>query len=250
MLTIAATIAGSARRALGQILALHRTQRHKINWLLAGILRILALTLAARPAVTTYSLEDLEKLAKATGLFRDVASVVAVSVAGLWSYYVSAKGRTFAPRAKLQIALHDISSHHGAAIIRFTVTNIGRTKLSSLKGRARYFIGEGTSQGTIFIPMYLDKDVLRHYREPGTSLILEPGDEINIDTPLLIKDFSQALLLVKSVFEVNDRRAYKENAIFASITLELPQERRRNLMSPIAEVKKLFGSEPELSTPK
>ncbi len=201
-------------KTLKRLSSLYLAHQRAVNWFLAGTSCVLALIFAGRPIARIFDSRDLDKLLNATGLLRDTASIVAITVAGLWSYYVFVRGRTFAPRARLQVNLREVSSDHSAAIIRFALTNIGRIKLSSLKGHALYFTGERTSNGIVFKPVDLDVDLLKHYRGPCTSLMLEPGGEINIDASLVIKDFPRALLLVKSVFKVNEQRTYKENAIF------------------------------------
>jgi hypothetical protein len=158
---------------------------------------------------------DIDKLGKFTQLFLNIISILAIFAAGLWSYYVFLRGRTFKPRAKIQITLQEVSGLHSIAIFRFRVENIGGTKLSSLRGQAQFFVGETKDDKIVFIPIFIDEDILRNYRVvPDEFLSLEPGDEINIDTPILIKNFAKSILMVKSVFEVNKGRVYKENSIF------------------------------------
>ena len=51
------------------------------------------------------SKDDLDPMVKVSSLIRDFVYVSGIIIAGTWSYYIFIKGRTFEPRAKLEIRL-------------------------------------------------------------------------------------------------------------------------------------------------
>jgi len=185
-----------------------------INWILVGIFFTFISVLLFQILIYDGFVQNVEKVSKISSVFRDIFYMAAICVAGLWTYYIFIKGRTFEPRARLSISLKDLSDANALAIIRFTITNIGKVKLSSLKGQARYFIGKEDQYGIIYAPYFIEEDLLRNYRERYEDTVLEPGDEINIDTPLIINGINNSLLMIKSIFEVSEYRFYKENCMF------------------------------------
>ena len=193
--------------------------RNKINLLLLGILSILVAVYYLRK-YPGYVPTDIDRLSKTASLLRDFLNIFGIIIAGLWSYYIFIKGRTFAPRARLSINVKEVSPTHQMAIVRFKIENIGKTKLSPLKGRAQYFLGHVDKDQIVFCPFYGDSNLLQSYHEADESLILEPGDEINVDTPIFIGNTPNALLMVKCIFEVSEHRSYKENSVFCLNTSE------------------------------
>ena len=191
-------------------------KKHKkvLNYVLVGIFILLSGTYVIQTYIYDLLLQNADKLSKISSLLRDAFYMLAIFIAGLWTYYIFIKGRTFEPKAKLVIGLKDLLKEKNIAIVRFTVINIGKVKLTSLRGQARYFLVNSDQQGILYIPYGIDVDILRNYREFNEDIVLEPGDEINIDMPLLVKGVENSALMVKSVFEVSESRAYKENTVF------------------------------------
>ena len=192
----------------------YRKHRVTVNRVLLSVLVILLCAMLFRMFAYDALVNNSSDISKVSTILRDFFYMSAISIAGIWSYYTFVKGRTFEPRAKLAVSLKEVSSKKDLAIFRITITNIGKVKLSSLRGEARFYLGAKDKYGVIYAPYYIEPNVLRNYYNPNIDLILEPGDEINIDTPLIIDGVSNSMLMVNSVFEVGESRIYKENSMF------------------------------------
>ena len=203
----------SARSLLNASSTWCRPHLRSLNRVLLLCMCLLAVAVVGRAMTGARGAAEPVELDGMLAPIRDIVSVGAAIVAGISSYYVFLRGRTLQPRAAVRITLREVSVAQCVAIVRFNIRNIGRIRLSLLEGQSSCSRGEVGAGSVKFQPMHHDSDILRSYRKTGELLELEPGDEINIDTPIVVRDAPKALILIRAVFTVN-KREYKENAIF------------------------------------
>lgn len=164
-----------------------------------------------------------EVFSKWSALLRDLVYITAIIIAGVWSYYVFVRGRTFQPRLRLAITRKDIvACRDPMTIVTFRFENIGKSKITEFSVQADFFgiafQKEGEGQTSTLIDHIAD--LLKPYREHASDIILEPGDTLTVDAVLpnhnnveaenIADSDGWAVLKVHAIVEVARGRKYQE----------------------------------------
>jgi hypothetical protein len=162
-------------------------------------------------------------ISNVTTILRDLVSVLAIILAGVWTYYVFIRGRTFQPRLDVTVTLKNPPNCViDIGIVRFTLKNIGKTKVVPVRGSASFLWGEVSDGVVKYTPAFVNDDLLGDYRLKEPEIFLEPGDNMNIDVPLNIGDapmnsgnsFPNVVLVkIHSQFWAGKKRRYQDISV-------------------------------------
>lgn len=154
---------------------------------LAGVIVFLLVLPWARMWLPAYltTLDDAEGLVKVTAyssMVRDLFYIMAMVIAGAWSYYLLVYTRTLKPCCLLDIELIDVvRNHRDVVVLRLKVTNTGRVRIRPVAARIIFSVGHYASECIVFEETDRINNVLLDHYGPEEMVHLEPKDEVSLD---------------------------------------------------------------------
>ncbi|OHB62352.1 MAG: hypothetical protein A2Y76_00280 [Planctomycetes bacterium RBG_13_60_9] len=200
--------------------------------LLAHILSLKGVSGPLMATILGNFLAKHEQMLPLVGLAKDVILTGATIVAGIWSYYVFIKGRTFRPRLSINVRMHYVCGRRrDVAVVRVSIRNEGRTRIRPALAQAAFSYGILSENGVVeFRPFHVVENMLDEYYRRTERFALEPQDEMHIDVPvplsltmgseLLTQDTTIGIHVKIKVWDIG-YRCWQENAILQTSVSEV-----------------------------
>jgi hypothetical protein len=165
---------------------------------------------------------NLEYASKIASILGSIFNIFAISLAGIWAYYLFIKGRTFTPKIKVDIFLQHWG-RTGVAIVRTKIVNSGKVRIRPLYAKLKAYSAKMESGEIEYVFFKEIENILMHHiEERNETLYLEPQDEVSVDIDIpvsgLVSDYGSVnshQILVKVYFVDSKYHVWKHYTILA-----------------------------------
>lgn len=214
-------------------IVLHRFRNNltSINRLFAGIFVVLLIRIVIKGnLVGSFAFRDAwflflkyhYALTNITTILSDLFSIVAISLGGVWTYYVFVKGRTFTSKIKIDLKLEDNGHPENKVVILKTrITNEGKTRVVGIETRLELNYGQLKDGKISFEHLCTVEDLIATCWDPSGKCWLEPDQEMNLALAVwtaevlpLNSEITSSLMMAKLDFRDTRNTRWRETAIF------------------------------------
>lgn len=238
-----------AKNFLNKAYSNYASNQRKVNWILFAVLLLVytfyllnAFLFQGQYGIFIQNLIwKYDRILVFSSIVRNIAYISAIAFAGAWTYYAYIRGRTFQPRLMINIKLIDMcGQNNDVAIVRFTVTNIGKVKVAPLQGCATIQYGYLDNGEVKFSLIEKVEDIFKYYYENENDLFLEPESKVNIDWAIVCLAIRNSgskenngvhILMVKAEILVAKKRLYQEITLFNIMSRKRRLENESNIKS-------------------
>jgi hypothetical protein len=172
--------------------------------------------------LSRFTFSHLDKISQISAIFRNLFTMIAIFIAGVWSYYVFIKGRTFKPKLNMDISLgQKFGINEENSIIKCKILNSGKIRIKPLYVKAKFYYGQIQDSHISYIQFDENENILNGCYEPNETIFLEPQDEMNIDFCLFTgkikkdvnKDCLNSIIMIRLYFVDAKYHVWKETAL-------------------------------------
>lgn len=155
-------------------------------------------------------------------LLKSVLSVIALFIAGLWTYYKFIKGRTFSPKLAINISvMENKDTTRSIVLVRIKLENVSNVRIGPRSATVKFDYGAPRDGQIEYKSLNEEQDLLSFYYSNNEIFHVEPKDVMTIDVPVvtdeILKDSKHTLkdyiLRVKVDLEDHLRRHWKERVV-------------------------------------